>query len=75
MAEEVAEGAIPDVVTLEKMSQARDEASRVDFEGNPISVEIGLAVLDAPPQTRYNHEVDFDMYAARATHVVVRPSF
>ena len=63
MAEQVAEGAIPDVVTLEKMSQASDATPRVDFAGNPISSEIGLAVLDAPPQTRYNHEVDFDLYA------------
>lgn len=72
LAEQVAEGPIPDVVTLEKMSQANDEIPRVDYAGNPISSEIGLAVLDAPPQTRYNHEVDFDLYAARATHVVVR---
>lgn len=66
MAEQVAGGPIPDVVTLEHVS-ASDEALG-DADDCPTSI----AVLEKPPQTRYSHDVDIDLYAGRATHVVVR---
>ncbi len=71
MAEQVAEGPIPDVVTLERLSQD-SHIRRGIFSGSTITPEVGLAVLDVPPQTRFNHDVDLSLYAARSTHVAVR---
>lgn len=71
MAEQVAEGPIPDVVTLERVSQDGD-ATRAGFPNTPISADVGIAVLDAPPKTRFNHDADASLYAARSAHVVVR---
>lgn len=65
MAEQVAAGPIPDVVTLERIQQS-DDASDLQSEA-----EAGVAVLDHPPQVKYSHEVDPDLYAGRATRVVV----
>lgn len=71
MAEQVAEGPIPDVVTLERISQESGELG-VGLARVPISPDVGMAVLDAPPKTRFNHEADASLYAARSTQVVVR---
>ncbi len=68
MAEQVAEGPIPDVVTLEQIASDNDSATSSGSEGT----SLGVAVLDSPPRTRYSHEVDMEMYAGRATRVVVR---
>lgn len=66
MAEQVAEGPIPDVVTLEQI----DASNRAFSDMGKGSSSV--AVLESPPQTRYSHDVDIDLYAGRATHVVVR---
>ncbi len=42
------------------------------FPKTPISTDVGIAVLDAPPKTRFNHDADASLYAARSAHVVVR---
>ncbi len=66
MAEQVAEGPIPDVVTLERFNAPSLAFDDADNRSNSV------AVLERPPQTRYSHDVDVDLYAGRATHVVVR---
>ena len=65
MAEQVAEGPIPDVVTLEHI-----DSSNTSLSGAGNSSK-SVAVLETPPQTRYSHDLDIDLYAGRATHVVV----
>ncbi len=71
MAEQVTSGAIPDVVTLERIAPANNQALEGTSTGSVVS-DFGLAVLDAPPKTRFNHEADLELYAARSTHVVIR---
>lgn len=66
MAEQVAEGPIPDVVTLERFNAPDMSFDDTDNSSNSV------AVLERPPQTRYSHDVDVELYAGRATHVVVR---
>jgi len=73
MAEQVAEGPIPDVVTLERMLPPLDaELLSVTTDRDKNSQDEGVAVLETPPKTRYSHEADLELYAGRATHVVVR---
>ncbi len=62
MVEQVAEGPIPDVVTLERIAPEPDGAR----SGVPIpssSTESAVAVLDSPPKTRFNHDTDASLYA------------
>ncbi len=66
MAEQVAEGPIPDVVTLERIDASDRTLGDVEYGSNSV------AVLEKPPQTQFSHEVDIELYAGRATHVVVR---
>ena len=67
MAEQVAEGPIPDVVTLERLDGTLDieDPSMRDSRG-------GVALVEVPPKTKYSHAADIDLYACRATHVTVR---
>jgi hypothetical protein len=69
-AEQVADGFIPDVLTL-RMPNGGDEE---DIEGTrrlPASV---IAVAEAPPRVRFTARAEIDLYAARARAVVVRHS-
>lgn len=65
LAEQVAEGPIPDVVTLERIADAVEPASTELDNGG------GVAVADHPPRVKYSHEAERDVYAARANHVAV----
>ncbi len=71
MAEQVTSGAIPDVVTLERVARANDqelnEASTVSFVS-----DFGLPLSMLRLKRVYNHEADLELYAARSTHVVIR---
>jgi hypothetical protein len=68
LAEQVAEGPIPDVVTLERIEEAvRSAQPNVADNGGAR----GVAVADRPPQVKHVHSADRDAYAARASHVVV----
>jgi hypothetical protein len=60
--DQVISGPIPDVLTLRQRSRTgpRSEASP------------GLAVLTAPPQTRYVRRAEVDQYARKANRVTVR---
>ena len=72
MAEQVAEGPIPDVVTLERMSSSVDDEVRSNSTDLGSTAQKGVAVLETPPKTRFSHEADLELYAGRATNVVVR---
>lgn len=72
MAEQVAEGPIPDVVTLERLSSMADVDVHSDSTDLDSTAEKGVAVLETPPKTRFSHEADLELYAGRATHVAVR---
>ena len=66
MAEQVAGGPIPDVITLE--SQVEQEESFESLEPNANAV----AVMTAPPKTQYTHEGILDPYARKATRIAIR---
>jgi hypothetical protein len=69
MAEQVAEGPIPDVVALEQCdpSNGKDASSA----SNASVQDVGVAVMQHPPQVRHTHEAEMDVYAARATRVAI----
>jgi hypothetical protein len=62
LAEQVAAGPIPDVLTLRSAAQP---SSRTAIAG-------GLAVAAAKPRTRYVQKTSMDPYAAKANRIVVR---
>lgn len=69
LAEQVAGGPIPDVVTLERIED--DVASGMSpdtAEGRPST---GVTVADYPPQVKHTHAAQRDIYAARASRVAV----
>ena len=69
LAEQVAEGPIPDVVTLEHIEESVRSGTSTDraIGGGPT----GVAVADHPPQVKHTHAAERDMYAARASRVAV----
>ncbi len=66
LAEQVAEGPIPDVVTLERIADVVGHSPSTEFDNGG-----GVAVADHPPRVRYTHEAQRDVYAARANRVAV----
>jgi hypothetical protein len=61
MADQVIGGPIPDVITLSKPSRPREDP--------PLG---GVAIAERPPRTRFRHQADVDIYAARADRVVIK---
>ena len=64
LAEQVAGGPIPDVLTLQTSTPKRAQA---DGPG-------GVAVADTPPRTAVVRQAEEDIYAARANHIAIRHS-
>src|ERR1700737_5019533 len=62
LAEQVASGPIPDVLTLRQVRRT----------GPPADSSAGLAVLTTPPRTRYVQRAEADLYAQKANRVTVR---
>lgn len=74
LAEQVAEGPIPDIVTLERRPARgpSDRSSQVrSSEASYSSSHAPVAVLNAPPVVRYTHTIDQDRYAEKATRVAI----
>jgi hypothetical protein len=69
LAEQVTEGPIPDVVTLERRERAGQDGPSASASSS--TEEIGVAVAEHPPRVQHTHEVDAELYAARATRVAV----
>lgn len=71
LAEQVAQGPIPDVVTLElaPRNDQTNPGSRWDKEGGLSSA---VAVAETPPRVSHTHEAATDLYASRASRVAVR---
>jgi hypothetical protein len=65
LAEQVAGGPIPDVLTLQASS--RRSKPPTDAPG-------GVAVADVPPRTAVVRQAEEDIYAARANHIAIRHS-
>lgn len=63
LVEQVASSRWPDVLTLQ--GPALDEPPRTEPSG-------GLAVMDAPPQVEFHFKAEGDIYAAKASSVVIR---
>lgn len=63
LVEQVAGGRWPDVLTLQ--APAADEPARADTTG-------GLLLAEAPPQVKYRFKAEGDLYAAKASAVVIR---
>lgn len=64
LAEQVASGPIPDVLTLQVPSRST----------GPPAASGGVAVADAPPRTAVVRQAEEDIYAARANHIAIRHS-
>lgn len=62
LAEQVASGPIPDVITLQHGPGRPSLPDRI----------VGLAAADAPPRTRFVLRAEEDLYAAKADRVVIR---
>lgn len=74
LVEQVAEGPIPDIVTLERRpaSGPSDRSNKVRSSGASYSsAHAPVAVLDAPPVVRYTHSIDQDRYAEKSTRVAI----
>ncbi len=69
LAEQVTEGPIPDVVTLER----RESFGHNEFSppSRASGGDMGVAVADHPPKVQHTHGADLDIYAARATRVAI----
>ncbi|HUG70758.1 MAG TPA: DUF4058 family protein [Pirellulaceae bacterium] len=67
LAEQVTEGPIPDVVTLEKLASAVYE----EGSAHGYSSGLGVAVAEQPPKVQHTHGAEWDVYAARATRVAI----
>ena len=67
MAEQVAKGPIPDVVTLES-AQNGDDPEKWDFAGSSTV----MTVTASPPRVQYREQAEVDIYAARADRVAIR---
>ncbi len=67
LAEQVAEGPIPDVVTLERQRHL-DEPSPTTSASTPSHT---IAVADAPPRTQFVCEGEIAQYAAKTSRVAV----
>ena len=65
LAEQVAAGPIPDVDTLVRIADAVEPSSTESSNGG------GVAVSEHPPRVKYSHEAERDVYAVRASRVVV----
>lgn len=69
LAEQVTEGPNPDVVTLERRERVgQDEPGGSTAQSME---EMGVAVAKHPPRVQHTHDVDIELYAARATRVAV----
>jgi hypothetical protein len=66
MAEQFADGIVPDVVTLERFPVPNGAA------GNG---EGGVAVAEAPPKALLTFSVETDVYAAKANRIVIREPY
>lgn len=68
LAEQVAEGPIPDVLTLERAEETYDSGG-TDFA--TAGTSSGVALADRPPQVRFTHSAEREIYASRASRVAV----
>lgn len=64
LAEQVADGPIPDVLTLERASESPEVWTSESGRG-------GLAVADSPPRVRHTLEAEASAYAAKASRVAI----
>ncbi len=74
LAEQVAQGPIPDIVTLERRPQnrVRDGSNQVrSTEPSYGTAPTPVAVVDAPPVVQYTHTIDQERYAGKATRVAI----
>lgn len=75
LAEQVAQGPIPDIVTLQRRPRSRP-SERSDHvrssEASYDSSHAPVAVIDVPPVVRYTHTIDQERYAEKATRVAIR---
>jgi hypothetical protein len=62
LAEQVISGPIPDVLTLKQTTRT----------GSGPEASSGLVVSTVPPQTRYVHRAEINLYARKANRVIVR---
>jgi hypothetical protein len=69
LAEQVAEGPIPDVLTLERIDETSASATLADFRSGGKAT--GVALADHAPQVQHTHTAERDVYAARASRVAV----
>lgn len=65
MAEQIAGGLGPDVLTLQRPTNGIPARNTVDPSGS-------VALAMAPPKTRFHERADEDLYAAKANAVVIR---
>jgi hypothetical protein len=66
LAEQQAEGPIPDVLTLER------SIGRAGYEGySPEEGKGGVALAEAPPRVRYTLDAEQELYAAKANRIAV----
>jgi hypothetical protein len=61
MADQIVDGPIPDVITLQQRKP-----------GPPNAASGGVAVADAPPQARFVRSAEPDIYASRANRIAIR---
>jgi hypothetical protein len=69
LAEQVAEGPIPDVVTLEHIEKNLQSDGSQDADAGSRST--GVAVADHPPRVKHTHAAEQEVYAARASRVAL----
>lgn len=68
LTEQVAEGPVPDVVTLERIDRDLIQPSGSYADVNSAAV---VALAECPPKVKYTHAGDLDVYADRALRVAV----
>ena len=71
LAEQVVEGPIPDVVTLERRAPEALSADISDAQLAP-SGAATLALAEHPPEVRYTELTELDQYVDRATRIAIR---
>ena len=73
LAEQVAQGPIPDVVTLERVSERDSDNVARRIDRAPENGTAAVAVADQPPRVQHTQQLaDIELYAARANRVTVR---
>ena len=75
MAEQVAMGPIPDVITVERQDLTSEAASDDSASGGTATLQT-IAVVDHPPKVHYSHRMGSEplRYAAKANRIAIRHS-